>query len=507
MLFNTAQYGIFFLVVFTVHWLLRPAWRRPFLLVASYYFYASAIPRYLPLILALTALNYGLGWWLGASAGRRRTWLLWLAVAGNLGSLAYFKYTELILSTIQPLLGHLPLLGPLFGDGLTLNIVLPLGISFFTFEFIHYAVEVYRGMPAMRQPVDFALFAAFFPTQIAGPIKRFPDFAKQLLHPRRLAEIDFDAGVGLILRGLLKKIVLADMLAPAVAHDFSHIGTLGPVTAWFAVFAFAAQIYGDFSGYTDIGRGCAILLGYSVPENFRAPYQSASPAEFWYRWHMSLSTWLRDYLYFPLGGSRVPPWRVYVNLMITMGLGGLWHGASWHFLAWGIYQGLLLCAHRLWERSVGQLPWYRRAVAHPVGSFLTRPATLVLVCVGWIFFRAESAGDAFRMLGALLNFSRPALDGWTLAPDSTPVVLMGLATLIVVGGWVWAVARAPLARAWPGWRARLGALQAPRRATLAVARLRASYALGLRPALYLGAVMVLVLWPPHIAQRFIYFQF
>jgi alginate O-acetyltransferase complex protein AlgI len=504
MLFNTAQYGIFFLVVFIVHWLLRPAWRRPFLLVASYYFYASAIPRYLPLILALTAFNYGLGWWLGASAERRRTRLLWLAIAGNLGSLAYFKYTDLILSTLQPLLRHLPLMGPLFvGDGLTLNIVLPLGISFFTFEFIHYTVEVYRGMPAMRNPVDFGLFAAFFPTQIAGPIKRFPDFAKQLLHPRRFAEIDFDAGVGLVLRGLLKKVLLADLLAPVVAYDFGHISALGPATAWFAVFAFAAQIYGDFSGYTDIGRGCAILLGYSVPENFRSPYQSASPAEFWYRWHMSLSTWLRDYLYFPLGGSRVPPWRVYLNLMITMGLGGLWHGASWHFLAWGVYQGVLLCGHRLWERSVGTTAWYRRAVSWPVGSFLTRPVTLVLVCVGWIFFRASSAGDAFHMLGAMLNLSRPAFAGWTLAPNSTPVLLMAVATLIVVGGWVWAVARAPLARAWPRWQARVGLP----RMELSVARLRTTYALGLRPALYLCAVMVLVLWPPHIAQRFIYFQF
>src|SRR5215813_10940427 len=257
MLFSTSQYAIFFLIVLGIHWTLPQLWRRPFLLLASYYFYASAIPQYLLLILGLTAFNFGMGLWIARSQGRRRTKLLWVALAGNLGSLAYFKYSQLLLSTLQPLLKSLPLLGPRFSDPLLLHILLPLGISFFAFEFIHYAVEVWRGQEPIRSPVDLALFAAFFPTQIAGPIKRFPDFVKQLRHPLPLRAVDSEGGFGLILRGLLKKVIVADTLAAVVAEAFAHPAGLGPAAAWFALFAFATQIYCDFSGYTDIGRGCA----------------------------------------------------------------------------------------------------------------------------------------------------------------------------------------------------------------------------------------------------------
>src|SRR5262245_4918023 len=194
MLFNTPQYAIFFLIVFGLHWALPQAWRRPFLLLASYYFYASAIPEYLLLILGLTAFNYGMGLWMARARDYRCTRLLHVAIAGNLGSLAYFKYSQLLLSSAQPLLNALPLLGPRFSDPLLLHILLPLGISFFAFEFIHYAVEVWRGHEPIRNPVDFALFAAFFPTQIAGPIKRFPDFVTQLHHPLPLRGVDLEGG-------------------------------------------------------------------------------------------------------------------------------------------------------------------------------------------------------------------------------------------------------------------------------------------------------------------------
>ncbi|MFI5274713.1 MAG: hypothetical protein ACHQ4H_16905, partial [Ktedonobacterales bacterium] len=183
MAFNTGQYGLFFVVVLALHWALPRTWRRPFLLLASYYFYASWLPQYLLLIWGLTLFGYGMGRWIARAHGRTRTVALWIAIAGNLGSLAYFKYSQLLLSSIQPLLRHLPLMGPLFTDSITLTIILPLGISFFTFEFIHYVVEVYKGHEPITNPVDFALFAAFFPTQIAGPIKRFPDFMKQIQHP------------------------------------------------------------------------------------------------------------------------------------------------------------------------------------------------------------------------------------------------------------------------------------------------------------------------------------
>lgn len=496
MLFNTFQYGAFFIIVFTLHWLMPRSWRRPFLLLASLYFYASAIPQYLVLIIGLTVFNYGLGLWIASARGRLRVALLWVDIIGNLGTLGYFKYTGLVLSSIKPLLVHLPLLHAATSDPFLVNILLPLGISFFTFEFIHYVIEVYRGLTPMRNPIDFALFAAFFPTQIAGPIKRFPDFRKQLEHPMSLNKIDVDGGIGLILRGLLKKVLVADILAPVVSAAFAKPGTLGPAAAWFSVLAFATQIYCDFSGYTDIGRGSATLLGYSVPENFRSPYQSSSPGEFWYRWHMSLSTWLRDYLYFPLGGSRVAPARVYLNLMITMALGGLWHGASWHFMIWGVYQGVLLCAHRLWGQTAGRMAGYQRLLRFPVANFFTRPITLVLVCVGWVFFRGDTLAEATAMLKSLVAFQRPLLAGWSLAPTSVPVLLMAGSAVIVLGGWLVAVARAPLVRLAEMVRERVDS-----------AWWWAMSSLLARPALYATAIGLLILWPPHAAQRFIYFQF
>jgi alginate O-acetyltransferase complex protein AlgI len=497
-LFTSLQYGVFFVIVFTGHWILPQLLRRPFLLIASLYFYASAFPQYVLLIIALTAFNYFMGLLIARAAGRLRGILLAFAIVGNLGTLAYFKYSQLFVSTIESALRRLPLLSPLGSDPLMLNILLPLGISFFTFEFIHYVVEVYKGMPAMFAPIDFSLFAAFFPTQIAGPIKRFPDWAKQLKHPLRLRAVNVDGGVWLILRGLLKKIIVADTLAPHVATAFAAPATLGAASAWFAVLAFALQIYCDFSGYTDIGRGCAQLLGYQVPENFNSPYQANSPSAFWHRWHMSLSTWLRDYLFIPLGGSRVSQPRIYLNLMITMSLGGLWHGASWHFMVWGAYQGALLCGHRLWGATVGATRWYRSAMRFPLLDFLSRPATFALICVGWVFFRANTLSGSLQMLRSMVSLSRPWTAGLALTPTSTSVLLLAGAAAVVVGGWIWAVLETSIAGAWR----RLGLAQ----------RVKGAWAWGmgafvLRPALYTSAIAVLALWPPHEVQRFIYFQF
>src|SRR5579859_2338363 len=496
MLFNTLQYGVFFVIVFALYWLLPKRVRRPFLLLASYYFYASAIPKYLLLILGLTIFNYVLSLWLDRAEQPVRKRVLWLGIAGNLASLSYFKYSQLFVSSAQPVLRHLPLMGPLFHDPLILHILLPLGISFFTFEFIHYQVEVYKGLSPLRNPIEFALFPAFFPTQIAGPIKRIHDWKKQLGHPLKLREVDVDGAIGLILRGLIKKVIVADTLSPVVALLFATPTKEGWAAVWFAIFAFATQIYCDFSGYTDIGRGCATLLGYAVPENFDSPYQSANPAEFCHRLHMSLSTWLRDYLYIPLGGSRVSKPRIYVNLMITMALGGLWHGAQWHFMVWGVYQGILLCGHRYWSRSVGKNAVYQAIVRFPLSQLVTRASTLILVCVGWLLFRADTLTGAFAMLRSGLDFSRPALAGFTFSLTSTPVLLMGVAAAILFSGWLWAIFKAPIVSQWQKRTVALGT---------------AWYSLGsslvARPVLYVLAVSVLVLWPPHAATRFIYFQF
>ncbi|MDQ2808902.1 MAG: hypothetical protein M3Z04_18660 [Chloroflexota bacterium] len=334
MLFNSIYYGFFLPCIVALYWIVPRRVRYPLLLVASYAFYANWIPPYLLLILALTGVNYGFGLWLGRD---RRRAVLALAVVTNLAVLGYFKYANFFLDAGR---------GALKADWPTLNILLPLGISFFTFEFIHYVVDVWRGSPPVRNFVQFALFAAFFPTQIAGPIKRYQAFVHQLQeHPRFDAQLAGD-GVYLILRGLFKKVILADGLARIANLGFNTPADLNSVDTWIAVYAFAFQIFFDFSGYTDIGRGSAQLFGFTVPENFAAPYLARNLSDFWRRWHISLSSWLRDYLFIPLGGSRGSRLFNYRNLFLTMTLGGLWHGAAGHFLLWGAYQGAGLVALR-----------------------------------------------------------------------------------------------------------------------------------------------------------------
>lgn len=496
MLFTSLAYGAFFIVVFIVHWVLPRLLRRPWLLIASYYFYIQAFPIYGFLIAGMTIGNYLLGWAIWRTQGKARRVMLALAVVANLLTLGYFKYANLLLMSVW---SGLRLLPSLKLDAVTLNIVLPLGISFFTFEFIHYAVEVYRGHEPIRNPVDFALFAAFFPTQIAGPIKRFPDWVKQLHHPVRLSEVQAQVALRLILRGMVKKIVVADMLAPLVAAGFAQPERLQFAASWLVIYAFAAQIYADFSGYTDIGRGCAMLLGYAVPENFNRPYQARNPGEFWERWHISLSRWLRDYLFIPLGGSRVPAARIYLNLMVTMALGGLWHGASWHFMLWGVYQGTLLVGHRRWQKLLAALPpGVSRWTATRHGVLLGQIATFHLVCLGWLLFRADTLGAVAMLMRAALT-PRPGHMLGGLAALTTPalalaVVVLGVTALVVIGGWLatWVSAGAP---------------RVSGRFAATLATLWQRYEVVALPLVYLAMLMLIVIWPAAVTQRFIYFQF
>ncbi len=493
MLFTTQAYAAFFIVVFCVHWFLPAPLRRLWLLIASYYFYTQAIPQYGWLIAALTVCNYSLGLAIWATHHRAlRRMLLIFAIVGDLGTLVFYKYAQLLARTLVALT-HEKLLNP---GGLA-TILLPLGISFFTFEFIHYVVEVHRGTPPIRNPIDFALFAAFFPTQIAGPIKRFPDWVKQRAHPVRFAEIRGDVALWLIVRGVFKKIVVADGLAPLVAAGFNRPDQLGFLSTWFVLYAFAAQIYADFSGYTDIGRGCAMLLGFSVPENFNRPYQSRDPGEFWQRWHISLSSWLRDYLYIPLGGSRVPLWRVWLNLMITMALGGLWHGASWHFLAWGCYQGVLLVGTRIWALLVHRVPPAESWIASRHGVLVGRLVTFHLVCLGWLLFR----GDNSTLLQALIHDALiPARHNLTagfhyLIPGTLalPALVLGVGMASVAYGWVadW------LREGSQGWM----------HIETACTTLWTRWQPTAQPVLAFVTLAMVLIWPAEAAQRFIYFQF
>jgi D-alanyl-lipoteichoic acid acyltransferase DltB (MBOAT superfamily) len=333
-LFNSEPYLVFLPAAVVLNWVLPARFRPVFLLAASYYFYAFWNPPFLLLIVALTVANYFIAMAQGRLQPRRRSLVL-LAVGVDLGALVIFKYLGLLDESARNLAAifHLP-------DIPAVHLILPLGLSFFTFEFIHYQVDVYRGDQPIRDPLRFALFPAFFPTQIAGPIKRYQNFDPQVgSHPRFDPALALE-GIELIAVGLVKKVLIADSLVPIVDAVYGNATQGTMFDAWAGVLGFYLQLFFDFSGYTDIGRGSAQLLGYRVPLNFNLPFMATSFAEFWRRWHMSLSFWLRDYLYIPLGGNRMGPWRNRFNFLATMALAGLWHGAAWHFMLMGIAMGL-----------------------------------------------------------------------------------------------------------------------------------------------------------------------
>lgn len=403
MLFNSIPYLIFFPIVLALYWASPKAFRRPILLVASYVFYMSWIPAYGALIALLTAVNYLLGRAINASRANARAFFV-VGVVANLGALCFFKYANFVLSNVFAALGwfsktsHQPAM-PSF----TLDVILPLGISFFAFEFIHYLTDVYRGGKPITGVVDFALFAAFFPSQLAGPIKRYQDFVAQLSKDSKFSGEKFNRGVVLLLQGLFKKAALADNLAVLANRGFGAASQLGAGEAWLTVLAFTLQIYFDFSGYTDMGRGSALLMGFELPDNFAFPYLATSLKDFWKRWHISLSSWLRDYLYIPLGGSRGGTLRTYKNLLLTMLLGGLWHGAAWHFVIWGGIHGSGLVVNHWYDGFATKVPGLKKFHASAIGIGLSSILTFGFVVLGWIFFRADYAVDACNIIQALFN--------------------------------------------------------------------------------------------------------
>lgn len=396
MLFDTLTYWGFFALVLLLVAALRPLAAKAVLLVASYLFYACWDARFVLLLAAATLGSYLFGLWIDRSSGIARRRAVTCAIVANLATLAVFKYFDFFAGTLAALTGWPP-------QSLLFHVVLPVGISFITFEGIAYAVDVYRGeLRAVRNPFDFALFVAFFPHLVAGPIIRPTAFMPQIGRPLLLSDEDARWGLREILKGLFKKMALANYLAPIADAYFQHVPYANQaVPAWVGVLAFSFQIYFDFSGYTDIARGCSRLLGFRFPSNFERPYLSLDITDFWRRWHISLSTWLRDYLYIPLGGNRHGAGRTYVNLLIVMGLGGLWHGASWNFAAWGLYHGLLLSAHRLWRGWLHGTALQAR-VDHPALAPLWIGATFLLVTIGWVPFRAPDFGATLATLEALI---------------------------------------------------------------------------------------------------------
>lgn len=431
MLFNSLQYLVFLPVVFLLYWIVPHKARVALLLIASYVFYMSWKPMYGLLIAGLTIGNFFLVKLINKQPERKKFWL-GVIVAANLIMLGIFKYTVFAFDTVKGGLGlmHIDWKEP------HLNIILPLGISFFVFEFIHYAVEVYKGRSEVKSLPQFALFASFFPTQIAGPIKRYQDFIPQLDIKAKFKWEYVDEGMQLILMGLAKKVLIADNLALVVQAGFAHPEKFTSVDMWILTYAFAFQIFLDFAGYTDIARGSALLFGYKVPINFNLPYLASNVADFWNRWHISLSTWLRDYLFIPLGGSRCERSNVYRNLFITMALGGLWHGAAMHFLLWGVYQGLVLILHREWQRISEKLGVTKEVLENKFYHAASVVFTFHVVCIGWVFFRAETSRSAFEIIGKLMmvpqelmNFSLSQLE---VLKIRDPIIFPALIVLLPV---------------------------------------------------------------------------
>jgi D-alanyl-lipoteichoic acid acyltransferase DltB (MBOAT superfamily) len=416
MLFNSSEFAVFLLVTLAVYFggIRRRWWRarKTFLVVASYVFYMSWNPAFGLLLFGSTVVDYVMGLLLDRTrhpVGRRG--LLAVSLVFNLGVLGYFKYGSFIAENVVHLFGV---------TGVTaLDVLLPVGISFYTFESLSYTVNVYRGERACRSFLDFALFLSFFPHLVAGPIVRPQQFLPQLATAPVVAGPQIERALARIAQGLLKKVLLADLLGVYVDQVWSNLDLYPAGNVALAFYAYAFQIYFDFSGYTDIAIGVAQLFGLWLPENFARPYLARNPREFWQRWHISLSTWLRDYLYVSLGGNRGTRLRTYVNLFLTMLLGGLWHGAAWTFVVWGGYHGALLIGHRL--LSEGRSVEARGAAS----TALRRLATFHLVVFGWIVFRAPSMADVGLALGRL---AVPGLE-WVRAGNVALIVLTAAALL------------------------------------------------------------------------------
>jgi alginate O-acetyltransferase complex protein AlgI len=383
--------------------------------VASYVFYGSWDWRFLGLLLLSTTTDYAVGRRLTSESRLRyRQGLLGISMVVNLGALALFKYFNFFVDSFAELLNAFGL----EGGTATLQVILPVGISFYTFQTLAYTIDVYRHKAeAEANFVTFALYVAFFPQLVAGPIERAQRLIPQFRQPReRISYGQFRSGAFLILLGLFKKIAIADALAPHVNNAFGASSDAGWLTLLMGTYAFALQIYGDFSGYTDVARGVSRLFGIELVVNFNQPYLATNITQFWRTWHISLSTWLRDYLYIPLGGNRKGRTRTHRNLMITMLLGGLWHGAAWTFVVWGGLHGLFLAVHRRYRDRTTQVRSPNRSVLSAIGTFH-------LVCFAWIFFRADSLGQAIEVLTGIA----------TLRPG---VLSMNALTLLIFAGVV-----------------------------------------------------------------------
>lgn len=410
MLFNTLEFGIFFLLIYLLYRILPHRGQNTLLLIGSYYFYGCWDWRFLSLIFISTVIDYYCGIRIHQSqSAQKRKLFLMVSMISNLGLLGFFKYFNFFVGSAADLLGS-------FGfqvNILSLNIILPVGISFYTFQTMSYTIDVYREkLEPSKNFLDFALFVSFFPQLVAGPIERASNLLPQVEKPRTITYENSYEGAFLIFWGLFKKVFIADNLAKVADSIFATTEPQNGIMVALGILAFAFQIYGDFSGYSDMARGLSKIMGFELMVNFNLPYFAVNPSDFWRRWHISLSSWLKDYLYISLGGSRKGNLMTYRNLMLTMLLGGLWHGAGWTFVLWGFYQGAILVVHRFFQPIMAKMFQAKNSFQEFVGLWTRIFIMFIFTNIGWLIFRAQSVTQIKNMIYSMLfDFSfAPLLD-------------------------------------------------------------------------------------------------
>lgn len=413
LIFSSGLFIFLFLGFTFIYMLLqkRDTARMLFVIAFSYYFYYKSSGFYFFLLGVVTVVDYILAFAMERSEGKiKRKLLVTVSVVANLGLLVYFKYTNFFFNTIY-------------------DIFLPVGISFFTFQSLSYTIDVYRrNIHALKNPLDYAFYVSFFPQLVAGPIVRAKDFIPQIRQPLFVSQAMFGQGVFFIISGLFKKAVISDYISVNfVERIFDNPGLYSGIENLFGIYGYALQIYCDFSGYSDMAIGIALLLGFHFPINFNSPYKSFSVTDFWHRWHISLSTWLRDYLYISLGGNRKGRFRTYLNLIITMLLGGLWHGASWNFIVWGGLHGVALAVNKFYRTVTGKArDWEPHGLRKLIGVIIT----FHFVCFAWIFFRNSTFEASITMINQVFRNFTPQLFPQLVEGYWKVFILMGIGFLL-----------------------------------------------------------------------------
>ena len=470
MLFNSFTFWLFYFFVFLFYWKVQHKNQNTLLLIASYFFYGMWDWHFLFLIFASTSIDFFLGEKIyQAQTKKEKKFFLISSIIANLSILGFFKYYNFFSLELNNLFISLGISSMLP----TLDIILPVGISFYTFQTMSYSIDIYRSdIKPIKSFKDYALYVSFFPQLVAGPIERSSRLIPQVIHKRKWKEAYVLEGLYLIFYGLFLKIVVADNMAPIVNHIFAQdMATLSGFEVLLGVYAFAFQIYGDFAGYSAIARGIAKWLGFDLMVNFRMPYFASSPSDFWKRWHISLSSWFRDYVYIPLGGNRKGETRSHFNLMTTMLLSGLWHGAAWTYIVWGLLHGIFLSLHKVYVLLKLPLLSKSSKLMHLFSVILM----FQVVSLGWLFFRADSFSQAIEFL--------------ILIPENFTVTPFSLGVLSILSFYV-----LPLL-AYEFWVEKKELMILPKSGLL------------IQSIFYFYVLLVLLIFPSPTAHEFIYFQF